>query len=153
MSGHSFVEAGDGMRFTILTVMLMSVAAALTFGARQAGEGTSAYFFYASISLFMTSTLAMPLICDRRAMPFWAGYATTTAYALLIRGRDVDPFTNCVLLPFHYMFGDLTSLSDQPVAEFIAFGLQMWMPALLGLISGVMVATCVRLSRRHPATQ
>ncbi|MEM9586055.1 MAG: hypothetical protein AAGA03_02135 [Planctomycetota bacterium] len=131
------------MRVSILSFMIATLVAGITYGTSAADDNLAAYGCVGAVSLFMTCTLAIPFTCQNSRRPFWAAYGTTTAYAMLVRGEDDDPFSQVFLLPILYVVGDL---SEPSIMRVMAHGLHLWTPVLAGLFAGLCFSTIVRLS-------
>lgn len=136
------------MRVSILSVMLVTLCAALTVGTYVADENYILIFCHGAILFIIACTLAIPFVCSKTWLPFWAPYGTATAYALLIQGGDRDYFSQLILLPL-YVFGDELTLSktETPVSTFLVQSAQLWNPVLVGVIAGTTFATVRRLAR------
>lgn len=138
------------MRYSIHALLALTFVVALTCGVTIAGEGYPAYVLLGIISLMMSASLALPFVCKKSNRPFWAAYGTTTAYAMIVRGRDVDPFVNLIMIPVLWLLGDLSTLDGRPVAQWILGGVQIWTPALMGVIAGTCFAVACRFAAEAP---
>jgi hypothetical protein len=130
------------MQISILTLMLSILVAALACGQFVATGEYAPLFFRGSITLIISGTLAIPLVCSKKLRPFWGAYATTAGYALIVERRENDPFLFFVWAPIYYLF------PDDSLHRIIAEVLQTWSPVLLGLLAGAIFAMIFRILDR-----
>ena len=134
------------MLFSILSVLLVTLFSALTFGSYVAEDSFVIASIQAAIAIVITSTLAAPFVCPKSQLPFWAPFSTTAAYSLVIRGGDNDFFFTLLLLPLYILNDDVAlSNSDRPILAFVLHAGQQWMPLLVGTVAGTLFTAGYRL--------
>ena len=96
---------------------------------------------WAFSNLVVTTTLALPLVCRPSLRPFWAAYAVTTAFALVWRGTEGDPFHFFSASVGVLVFGNINLDDGNFFQRLVGACIGLWNPVFYGLLSGsLMVA-------------
>ncbi|MEM6777963.1 MAG: hypothetical protein AAF670_09920 [Planctomycetota bacterium] len=134
------------MKFSIRVSLLVTFLAAVTFaGTAAARYGYVSYLTWSLGTLVLTTSLACPLVCRASTKPFWAAYSATTAYALISRSTESDPFGLALNSIAALLFGNIDLSHGGYLPRFFAMTVMLWTPAIFGLLSGCLMVVAMKL--------
>lgn len=140
---------------TIRLILAATALAALTFALQlTVGSAFGLLSLFALISLVMIASLAAPFVCSRNSKPFWAAYSICTGFAILMAGREGDPFEVLWNLPVYISSPEPPAGGDLMPGLMVYSFLQPWIPSLVGIAGGVLFAIANRflINHKQPST-